>query len=155
MKFVTREKAKVDRIACPWLIRRFVDPTAEFLFVPREAVLETARTEGAVPFDTPGAELYHYTEQGEERVTFDAVIRKYHLEDPALLDLAEIVRGADASLAHPRPESAGLEALALGFRSLAKNDRDNLARSSATYDALYEYCRLKVSNLAHREHTPT
>lgn len=154
MRFVTREKAKVDRIACPWLIRRFVDPDAEFLFVPRDKVLAIAQAEGAIPFDTPGAELYHYTEGGEERVTFDAVIRKYELNDPALLDLAEIVRGADASLTHPRPESAGLEALALGFRSIAKSDHENLALSAPTYDALYEYCRLKVSSLARREHTP-
>ena len=154
MKFVTREKAKVDRIACPWWIRRFVDPSAEFLYVPREAVLETARREHAIAFDAPGAELYHFTEDGEERVTFDAVIRHYGLRDPGVLDLAEIVRGADASLPHPRPESAGLGAMALGFRSIAKNALENLALSTPAYDALYEYCRLRAANLVHREHTP-
>ena len=154
MKFVTRHNAKVDRIACPWLIRRFVDPSAEVLYVPPETVLDTARRENAVSFDAPGAELHHYTEDGEERVTFDAVIRKYGIRDPAVLDLAEIVRGADASLPQPRPESAGLEAMALGFRSLAKSDLENLSLSTPVYDALLEYCRLKVSNLARREHTP-
>jgi len=116
-------------------------------------VLEVARREGAVPFDTPGAELHHYTLNGEERVTFDAVIRKFGLVDPALLDLAEIVRGADATLQKPRAESAGLEAIALGFRSLAAHDHENLSLSSSTYDALYAYCRQRVAGEARREHT--
>jgi hypothetical protein len=144
MKFVTREKAKVDRIACPWLIRRFIDPTAEFLFVPKERVLEVARREGAIPFDTPGAELHHFKENGEDRVSFDAVVRKYGLADPALLDLAEIVRGADASLPSPRPESAGLQAMAEGFRRISKDDHDNMTKQFPAYDALYAYCQARV-----------
>src|SRR5213594_2612791 len=96
MKWVTREKAKVDRIACPWLITRFVDAKAEFLFVPREKVDEVAKRQGAIPFDSPGVELTHYKDGGEERVSFDAIVKKYNLKDPALLDLAEIVRTADA-----------------------------------------------------------
>lgn len=152
MKFVTREKAKVDRIACPWLIARFVDPKAEFLYVPGDQVLAVASREGATPFDAPGAELYHYEEHGEERVTFDAVIRKYGLNDPALLDLAEIVRGADAHLTHPRPESAGLEALANGFRRFAHDDHENLRLQFPAYDALYAYCQWRVKEHGDLEH---
>jgi len=101
VKWVTREKAKVDRIACPWLITRFVDPKAEFLFVPKDKVNDVAKREDAIPFDAPGVELTHYKDGGEERVSFDAIIRKYKLKDPALLDLAEIVRTADAGKVAP------------------------------------------------------
>src|SRR5207247_2049007 len=90
MKWVTREKAKVDRIACPWLVKKFVDPKAEFLFVPREKVLDVAKEQGAVPYDSPGAELFHYKEGGDERCSFDAIIKTYKLTDPALLDMAHI-----------------------------------------------------------------
>ena len=152
MKFVTRENAKVDRIACPWVISRFVDPKAEFRFVPKDAVLEVARKEEAIPFDTPGAALFHYRENGEERVSFDAVIREYRLTDPALLDLAEIVRGADASLSNPRPESAGLEAMAAGFRRIARDDLDNMRLQFPAYDALYAYCQWKVKERGTLEH---
>jgi len=144
MKFVTREHAKVDRIACPWVIRRFVDPDAEFLFVPAGDVLTVATREEAIPFDTPGAELHHYEEAGEERVSFDAVVRRYDLQDPAILDLAEIVRGADASVAHPRPESSGLRALAAGFRAIARDDQENMRLQFPAYDALYAYCQARV-----------
>ena len=144
MKWVTREKAKVDRIACPWLIKKFVDPNADFIFVPAEAVMRTAREEGAIAFDAPGAELTHYEDLGEERVSFDALIRKYALKDPALLELAKIVRGADARIPRAPIESAGLEAAALGFREIAVDDFDNMRMQFPTYDALYEYCRLKV-----------
>ena len=153
MKFVTREKAKVDRIACPWVITRFVDKKAEFLFVPKDEVLAVAKREDATPFDTPGAELHHYEEHGQERVSFDAVIRKYKLTDPALLDLAEIVRGADASLANPRPESAGLEALAMGFRQIAKDDHDNMRLQFPAYDALYAYCAWRLREKGTLEHS--
>ena len=153
-KFVTREHAKVDRIACPWLIHRFIDPAAEFLFVAQDQVMKVATGEGAIPFDTPGAELHHYEQDGNERVTFDAVIRKYGLTDPALLDLAEIVRGADAHLARPRAESAGLEALAMGFRRIATDDHDNLRLQSPAYDALYAYCQERVSAKASARPAP-
>jgi hypothetical protein len=145
LKWVTREKAKVDRIACPWLIAKFVDPKAEFLFVPKEKVGEVAAREGAIPFDAPGVELTHYTADGEERVSFDAIIRKYRLRDPALLDLAEIVRTADAGpVPRPRPEGAGLEAAALGFRAIARDDHDNMRLQFPLYDALYAYCKARV-----------
>jgi hypothetical protein len=145
MKWVTRERAKVDRIACPWLIKKFVDPSAEFLFVPPERVKEVAQKEGAVPFDALGVELTHYWDEGGERVSFDAIIRKYGLQDQALLELAKIVRGADAKIPDAPPESAGLEAAALGFRSLAKDDFENMRLQFPAYDALYEYCRSRVS----------
>jgi hypothetical protein len=148
MKWVTREGAKVDRIACPWLILRFVDPGAEFLFVPRDEVLPTAEREGAVPFDTLGAELTHWREGDAEFVSFDAIIKKYGLTDPALLGLARIVRGADADIADPPPESKGLEHAAEGFRLVAKDDHDNMRLQFPLYDALYEYCRQRVSQKA-------
>ncbi len=143
MKWITREKAKVDRIACPWLIKRFIDPDAEFLFVPKDKVLEIAKKENAIPFDVDGAELTHFYENGKEFVSFDAIIRKYNLKDPALLKLAEIVRGADARIENPPPESAGIEAAATGFRILAKDDYENMKMQFPFYDALYEYCKLK------------
>lgn len=152
MKWVTREKAKVDRIACPWLISRFVDPKAEFLFVPKEKVLEIAKAEGAIPFDAPGAELHHFKEGDDDRCSFDAIIRKYRLTDPALLNMAEIVRTADAAPHAPRPEGAGLEALALGFRANAKDDHDNMRLQFPAYDALYTYCKLSVEGKGRLEH---
>ena len=144
MKWVTREKAKVDRIACPWLIKKFVDQKAEFLFVPPDQVLKVAKEQGAISFDAQGAELTHYEEDGNERVSFDAIIKKYKLKDSALLELAKIVRGADAKVPDTPPESAGLEAAAHGFRNLAKDDFDNMRLQFPTYDALYKYCQLKV-----------
>jgi len=152
MKWVTREKAKVDRIACPWLIRKFVDPKAEFLFVPREKVLDVAKEQDATPYDSPGAELFHYKENGDERCSFDAIIKKYKLTDHALLDMAEIVRAADAAPRNPRPEGAGLEAMALGFRESSKDDFDNMRLQFPVYDALYTFCRLTVEGKAKLEH---
>ena len=144
MKWVTREKAKVDRIACPWLITHFVDENAEFLFVPKDQVQTTAKDKGATPFDAPGVELTHYEENGKEYVSFDAIIRKYKLLEPALLELARIVRGADAKIPDAPPESAGLEAAAIGFRALAKDDFDSMRMQFPLYDALFEYCQLKL-----------
>lgn len=152
MKWVTREKAKVDRIACPWLIQKFVDPAAEFLFVPRDSVLDVAKKQSAIPYDTPGAQLFHYKENGDERCSFDAIIKEYELKDPALIDMAEIVRTADAAPRNPRPEGAGLEAMALGFRTNAKDDYENLRLQFPAYDALYTYCRLKVEGKGKLEH---
>jgi hypothetical protein len=151
MKWVTRAKAKVDRIACPWLIQRFVDPQAEFLYVPTDRVLEVARTEGATSFDAPGAELDHYVENGEEFVTFDALLRRYRLTDPALQELAKIVRMADAGVGGA-VEGAGLEAAALGFREIANDDLANQRLQFPLYDALYAYCRMKVSKGGALEH---
>ena len=144
MKWVTREKAKVDRIACPWLIRKFVDQKAEFLFVPPEKIPQVAREQGAISFDAANVELTHYKEDGAERVSFDAIIKKYKLKDPALLELAKIVRGADAKIPDAPHESAGLEAVAHGFRNMAKDDFDNMKLQFPTYDALYKYCQMKV-----------
>ncbi len=150
MKWVTRERAKVDRIACPWLIRKFVDPTAEFLFVPTERVLEVAEKEGATSFDAPGAQLTHFRVDGKEYVSFDAIIKKYGLTDPALLELAHIVRGADAKIADAPPESAGLQAAATGFRDRAKDDFDNMRMQFPLYDALYEYCAARLRGKSER-----
>ncbi len=145
MKWVTRSGAHVDRIACPWLISRFVDSQAEFLFVPASVVKEVAKMENAIPFDAPEIELTHYQEEGFEHVSFDAIIKKYGLKDPALLKMAEIVRGADAKSSHnPPQESAGLKAAAEGFQVLARNDHDNMVRQFPTYDAIYAFCKLKV-----------
>ncbi|MDV3244566.1 MAG: chromate resistance protein [Nitrososphaerales archaeon] len=152
MKWVTREKAKVDRIACPWLIKRFVDPAAEFIFVPKERVDEVAKKEGAIPFDAAGVELGHFRLDGREYVSFDAIIRKYRLTDPPLLELAKIVRGADAKIPDAPAESAGLDAAAVGFRGMAKDDFDNMRLQFPLYDALYEYCASKLRGTAKLEH---
>jgi hypothetical protein len=151
-KWITREKAKVDRIACPWLISHFVDKEAEFLFVPKDNVQEIAKKENATPFDAPGIELTHYEENGKERVSFDAIIKKYSLKDPALLELAKIMRGADANIEDCPSESAGLEAAAMGFRNIAKDDYDNMRLQFPLYDALYKYCQMKLEQSAKIEH---
>jgi hypothetical protein len=152
MKWITRENARVDRIACPWLIRKFVDPDAEFLYVPKNEVMEVARKEGAIPFDIPGAELHHFEENGKEFVSFDAIIKKYKLKDPALHELAKIVRVADGG-SGSEPEAAGLEAAATGFRLLAKDDFENQRLQFPLYDALYTYCKWKVEEQGKLQHT--
>ena len=145
MKWVTREKAKVDRIACPWIIKRFVDPEAEFIFVAADRVVSAAKEYGAIPFDAPGVELTHYKEEGMESVSLDAIIKKYNLRDPALLQLARIVRGADARIPDVPPESAGLEAAAAGFRVVARDDFENMKAQFPLYEALYEYCMSRLA----------
>ena len=137
MKWITRERPKVDRIACPWLILRFVDPDAEFLYVPADQVMAVAEREGAIPFDVPGVELGH---RGPE-CSFDAVIAKYRLTDPALHDLARIVRGADTDAKDLTPESRGLEAIAEGFRLAFADDHRQLEAELPVYDALYAWCQ--------------
>ena len=137
MKWVTRARPKVDRVACPWLIKRFVDPQAEFLYVPTDQVMEVAKREGAVPFDVSNAELGH---NGPE-CSFDAIIKKYKLTDRALQRLALIVRGADTAAKELTPESAGLEAIAEGFRLVYRDDHELLERELSVYDALYAYCQ--------------
>ncbi len=132
---------KVDRVACPWLIRRFIDPQAEFLFVREEELLDTARREGAIPFDAtrfPEVKLNH---RGE-RCTFEAILEDYELADPALHRLALIVRGADVNgQEHVSPESLGLRAIAHGFALSGITDEERLAREFPLYDALYEFVR--------------
>jgi hypothetical protein len=143
MKWITREHVKVDRVACPWLIRRFVDPSAEFLFVPADQVMATAEREGAIPYDVTGVELGHH---GKE-CSFDAIVKKHGLTgDPALVLLARIVNGADTdnTLWNQR-ESAGLKAIATGFRHLGFKDDHELNRAEwIVYDALYAYCQETV-----------
>jgi hypothetical protein len=142
MKWVTRERVKVDRVACPWLIKKFIDPQAEFLFVAREKVLEVAEHERATPFDVPGVELGHH----EGKCSFEALVAKYKIEDPAVHLLAKIVHGADVKQdLFGRPEAPGLEAIAEGFRYLGlKDDHEVLEKEFIVYDALYAYCRQKV-----------
>ena len=153
MKWVTREHAKVDRIACPWLISRFVDKNPEFIFAPKDEVMKIAKTQGAIPFDIPGAELHHFTENNYEFVSFDAIIKKYKLKDPALLEFAKIVRSADSSPPDTKPEGAGLEAAALGFRQIAKDDHENMKLQFPLYDALYAYCKWKIEEGGKLEHS--
>jgi len=137
MKWITRTKARVDRIACPWLIRRFIDTQAEFLFVPDAEVMATATREDATPYDVPGVELGHHG----ERCSFDAFLDTYGLADPALQALALIVRGADTDARGIAKEAWGLYAVASGFREISRDDFENMERQFPVYDALYAYCR--------------
>jgi|SRR5579884_1122128 hypothetical protein len=145
MKYVTRAHAKVDRIACPWLIKRFVDKDAQFLFVEPDKVLETAKRESAIPFDVPNVALGHHG----ERCSFDAIVAAHGIDDPALLRLAEIVRGADTSNRNLTAESPGLYAIATGFQALSpsqfSDDHALLEAEFPLYDALYEFCRMEVA----------
>ena len=145
MKWVTRERARVDRIACPWLITRFVDARPEFLFVPSDKVREVAQRESAIPYDIPDVELGHHG----PRCSFDAFIGRYELADPVLAALAPIVRGADTDDRALTPESAGLYAAASGFQATSRDDFDNMARQFALYDALYAFCRARASTTQH------
>ena len=143
MIWITREKVKVDRVACPWLIRTFVDKDAEFLFVPADNVLSEAERLGAVPYDVPGVELGHH---GKE-CSFEAIVKKYGMgNDPALALLARIVNGADTDNSlYGQPEGAGLAAIAEGFRHLGYPDDHAVnAAERIVYDALYAYCREMV-----------
>lgn len=139
MKWVTRERPKVDRIACPWLIKRFVDPDAVFLYAPKDDVLAVAEREGATPYDIPGAELGHHGDQ----CSFDAIVRKYDLDrdNPALERLARIVRGADTDQRDLAAESRGLLAIAQGFSDVYADDHQQLAAELPVYEALYAWCR--------------
>jgi len=142
MRFVTRKNAAVDRIACPWLIRRFIDRDAEFLYVDAQEVARVAREQDAVQYDVEGAELGHV----DGRCSFESILLKYRLADPALQRLAAIVHGADveADLAKT-PESAGLKALAMGFRQLyGDRDLEKLEAETPMYDALYAWCQAQM-----------
>jgi hypothetical protein len=136
MKWITRERPKIDRIACPWLITRFIDKRPEFLFVPTGDVLRVARETGAIPYDIPGAELSHV---GEE-CSFDTFLKKYGLADPALQDLAVIVRGADTDRLDMAPQCAGLLAISLGLSHNFTDDHKMLGHGLVMYDALYAWC---------------
>lgn len=137
MKWITRERPKIDRIACPWLIRRFVDPQAEFLYVPAASVLSEARRLGAIPYDIPGVELTH----DGPRCSFDAILRKYALDDPALRALADIVRAADTDTLDRSPQAPGLLAITLGLSATIADDHEMLAIGLRLYEALYVWCR--------------
>src|SRR5262250_3914144 len=144
MKWITRERARVDRIACPWLITRFIDPKPELLFVPAREVLAASRREHAIPYDIPDVELGHHG----PRCSFDAFIDRYELADPALAALAPIVRGADTDDRALTPEAAGLYAAATGFQATSRDDFDNMARQFPMYDAFYAFCRAQTSTNA-------
>jgi hypothetical protein len=145
MRWITRQNVKVDRVACPWLIRRFIDPEAEFLFVPENQLLEAARRSGATPFDAnrfPEIKLNH---RGE-RCTFEAILEDYQLADPVLQRLGLIVRGADVKGQEQIcGESAGLRAIAHGFALSGASDEERLAQEFPIYDALFEYVRQQMS----------
>ncbi len=137
MKWVTRERPKIDRIACPWLIARFIDPAAEFLYVPADQVLEVAKSTGATPYDIPGVEHGHVG----ELCSFDAFLRIHQLADPALHDLALIVRGADTNRLDLAPQCAGLLAQSLGLSALYADDREMLGHGMRMYDAYYAWLK--------------
>ena len=137
MRWVTRDRPKIDRIACPWLIARFIDPAAEFLCVPREVVLRIADETGAIPYDVPNVELTHVG----ELCSFDAVLANYGLTDPALKRLAVIVRAADTDRLDLAPQAAGLLAISLGLSANFADDHAMLSQGMVIYDALYSWCR--------------
>ena len=137
MKWITRERPKIDRIACPWLIERFIDRDAEFLYVPAADVMKVAGETGATPYDVPGVEMTHVG----ELCSFDAFLAKHRLSDSALQQLATIVRGADTSRLELAPQSAGLYALSLGLSHLFCDDHEMLRHGMVMYDALYAWCR--------------
>lgn len=141
MKWVTRSHVHVDRVACPWLIQRFLDSQAELIFVPKSQVLETAQRENAISYDSPGAQFDH----DGDLCTFDVLIRHYGLADKALLRMARIVNGADTRCYDKDPLSRGLEALAVGYALRHPSDQDNLKAQFEMYDALYAWCSLEVA----------
>ena len=147
MKWVTRQYVHVDRTACPWLIKRFIDPKAEFIFVPVEKIEEVVKKEKAIPFDAPGAELGHH----DEKCSFDSIVEKYKIKDPAVLELAEIVRAADTDKVETVSEAAGLEAIMTGIGIVAKDDHEAIEKARPVYDALYTNCKLKLVRDKHKD----
>ena len=141
MKWITRERPKIDRIACPWLIQKFVDKEAEFLYVPSQEVLHLAKENHAIPYDVPNVELTH----DGPLCSFDAFIKKYKLKDPALDHLAEIVRAADTDTLEKSPQAAGLLAIMLGLSQNISDDHEMLKVGITIYDALYSWCRTMVN----------
>ena len=150
MKWVTRERPKIDRLACPWLIRRFIDPGAEIHYVPAAQVLAVAEREAAIPFDVPGVELTH----SGPLCSFDAFLEKYSLEEPALARLAEIVRAADTDTLDRSPPAAGLLAISLGLGANIADDQELLEAALPLYDALYTWCQ-SLGNERHGWHPRT
>jgi len=143
VKWITRSHVHVDRVACPWLITRFVDSEAEFLFVPKNQIEKVAKETGAIPFDAPGVELGHGS---DGRCSFESIILKYELKDPGLLRLAKVVHAADVSEDIDKdPIARGLEAIASGYSLRFPDDLENLENQFEVYDALYAWCRLDVA----------
>lgn len=140
MKWVTRQYIHVDRNACPWLIKKFVDPKAEFIFVPVEKIEEVVKKEKAIPYDAPNVELGHHG----DKCSFDAIIEKYKIKDPAVLKLADTVRAADTDKLESAPEAAGLEAVMSGIAAMSKDDHEAIAKGSLVYDAFYINCKLNL-----------
>ena len=137
MKWITRSRPKIDRIACPWLIQRFIDQDAEFLFVPADQVIAKSEELGAIPFDVEGVELSH----DGPLCSFDTILRKYAIDDPALHEIAVIVRGADTERLDLAPQAAGLLAISLGLSRNFADDHQQLAQGMVIYDALYSWAR--------------
>lgn len=137
MKWITRERPKIDRIACPWLIKKFVDPKAEFLYVPKDDVLKVAKEEDAIPYDVPGVELTH----DGPKCSFDAIIKKYNIQDSAVISLANIVRAADTHTLNNSALAPGLLAITKGLSANISNDHEMLKVGMIIYDALYTWCQ--------------
>lgn len=137
MKWVPREYVHVDRTACPWLIKKFIDPKAELIFVPAEKI-EVVKKERAIPYDAPGVELGHHG----DKCSFDALIEKYKIKDPAVLELARIVRAADTDKFEAAAEAAGLDAVMTGISIVAEDDYEAIERTGTVYDAFYTNCKL-------------
>jgi len=137
MKWITRERPKIDRIACPWLIKRFIDPQAEFIYVQKESVFSEAKIRNAIPYDIPGAEYSHY---GDE-CTFDFIVKKHQITDQAILEIAKIVRGADTHRFDLAEQAAGLWAISAGLSVNYKNDLEQLDIGMKIYDALYSWAK--------------
>jgi hypothetical protein len=140
LKWVTREHVHVDRTACPWLIQKFVDSKAEFIFVPVEKIDEIVSKEKAIPFDAPDADLGHHG----DKCSFDAIVEKYKIKDPAVLELAKIVRAADTNKPELAPEAAGLDAVMTGISIASRDDYEAIEKAKIVYDALYTNCKLKL-----------
>jgi hypothetical protein len=140
VKWVTRQYVHVDRTACPWLIKRFIDPKAEFIFVPVEKIEEVVKKEKAIPYDAPGVELGHHG----DKCSFDAIIEKYKIKDPVVLELASIVRAADTDKPEVAPQAPGLDAVMTGISIVAKDDHEAIEKARPVYDAFYTFCKLEL-----------
>lgn len=147
MKWVTREYVHVDRTACPWLIKRFVDQKAQFIFVPVEKIEEVAKKDNAIPYDAPGVELGH---RGE-KCSFDAIVEKYRIEDPVIIELAKIVRAADTDKPEISAVGAGLSAIMDGISLVAKDDFEAIRNAVPVYDALYNYCKIELMRAKYKD----
>src|SRR4030042_3588841 len=147
MKWVTRQFVHVDRTACPWLIKKYIDAQAEFLFVPVEKIEDIVKKEKAIPYDAPNVELGHHG----EKCSFDAIVEKYKINDLAVLELAKIVRAADTNKMETVPEAAGMKAIMEGTVMMAKDDHEAIERARPIYDALYANCKLKLIRDKHKD----